>query len=40
MLQFGVQNLHDPELDEWLVMNTFAHRPGEVELPRRCRTAS
>ncbi|MEW2220541.1 hypothetical protein AB0939_14800 [Streptomyces sp. NPDC006990] len=40
VLQFGVQNLYDPELDEWLVMNTFAHRPGKVELPRRCRTAS
>ncbi|MFD7918128.1 hypothetical protein ACFV3R_02690 [Streptomyces sp. NPDC059740] len=36
VLQFGVQNLYDPELDEWLVMDTFAHRPGRVTLPRRC----
>ncbi|MFD9011305.1 hypothetical protein [Streptomyces sp. NPDC059552] len=36
VLQFGVQNLYDPELDEWLVMDTFEHRPGAVALPRRC----
>lgn len=36
VLQFGVQNLYDPELDEWLVMDTFAHRPGTVTLPPRC----
>ncbi|WP_433466175.1 hypothetical protein [Spirillospora sp. CA-128828] len=36
VLQFGVQNLYDPELDEWLVMNTFEHTPGRVTLPDRC----
>lgn len=36
VLQFGIQNLYDPELDEWLVMKTFEHRPGKVTLPRRC----
>lgn len=36
VLQFGVQNFYDPELDEWLVMNTFDHKPGTVTLPRRC----
>jgi hypothetical protein len=36
VLQFGVQNLYDPELDEWLVMHTFEHKPGTVTLPRRC----
>lgn len=36
VLQFGVQNLYDPELDEWLVMNTFDHKPGRVTLPRAC----
>jgi hypothetical protein len=36
VLQFGVQNLFDPELDEWIVMNTFEHKPGTVTLPRRC----
>ncbi|MEU6170427.1 hypothetical protein ABZ832_00755 [Streptantibioticus parmotrematis] len=39
VLQFGVQNLYDPELDEWLVMNTFDHEPGTVTLPRRCSTS-
>ncbi|MFF4324090.1 hypothetical protein [Streptomyces sp. NPDC001568] len=38
VLQFGVQNLYDPELDEWLVMDTFEHRPGTVTLPRRCES--
>ena len=36
VLQFGLQNLYDPELDEWLVMDTFEHKPGTVTLPRRC----
>jgi hypothetical protein len=36
VLQFGLQNLYDPELDEWLVMDTFEHRPGRVTLPERC----
>ncbi|MGW5342878.1 hypothetical protein [Streptomyces sp. NPDC004050] len=36
VLQFGVQNLYDPELDEWLVMDTFEHRPGSVTLPQQC----
>jgi len=36
VLQFGIQNLYDPELDEWLVMDTFEHKPGKVTLPRRC----
>lgn len=35
-LQFGIQNLYDPELDEWLVMRTFERKPGTVTLPRRC----
>ncbi|WP_405752549.1 hypothetical protein OHA44_20755 [Streptomyces sp. NBC_00144] len=38
VLQFGIQNLYDPELDEWLVMKTFEHKPGSVTLPRRCQT--
>ena len=36
VLQFGLQNLYDPQLDEWLVMDTFQHSPGTVTLPRRC----
>ncbi|WP_189035786.1 hypothetical protein [Streptomyces daqingensis] len=39
ILQFGVQNLYDPELDEWLRMDTFQHKPGKVTLPRRCASA-
>ena len=36
VLQFGIQNLYDPQLDEWLVMRTFDRVPGTVTLPRRC----
>lgn len=36
VLQFGIQNLYDPQLDEWLVMRTFERVPGTVTLPRRC----
>ncbi|MBE1604399.1 hypothetical protein [Actinopolymorpha pittospori] len=37
VLQFGVQNLYDPQLDEWAVMNTFQHKPGTVTLPAQCQ---
>ncbi|MFE4720194.1 hypothetical protein ACFRLW_27970 [Streptomyces sp. NPDC056728] len=33
VLQFGVQNLYDPELDEWLVMDTFEHPPSDAHRP-------
>jgi hypothetical protein len=36
VLQFGFQNLFDPELDEWFRMTTFSHLPGQVTLPARC----
>jgi hypothetical protein len=36
VLHFGFQNLFDPDLDEWIRMRSFRHRPGEVELPSRC----
>jgi hypothetical protein len=36
VLQFGLQNLFDPELDEWFRMTTFNQRPGKVTLPARC----
>jgi hypothetical protein len=39
-LQFGFQNLYDPQLDEWFTMTTFSQRPGTVTLPRTCSRAS
>ncbi|WP_328849275.1 hypothetical protein OG423_19445 [Micromonospora zamorensis] len=36
VLQFGLQNIFDPELDEWFTLDTFDNRPGEVTLPDRC----
>jgi hypothetical protein len=40
LLQFGLQNLYDPELDEWAKMDTFEHKPGTVTLPARCSQPS
>lgn len=36
VLQFGLQNLYDPQLDEWFTMTTFTHQPGKVTLPSTC----
>jgi hypothetical protein len=36
VLQFGLQNLYDPQLDEWFTLTTFNHRPGKVALPGTC----
>jgi hypothetical protein len=36
VLQFGLQNLFDPQLDEWFTMTTFSPRPGTVTLPPQC----
>jgi hypothetical protein len=36
VLHFGFQNLFDPDLDEWIRMRSFRHRPGKVALPPRC----
>jgi hypothetical protein len=36
VLQFGLQNLFDPQLDEWFTMTRFDHLPGKVVLPGRC----
>jgi len=40
VLQFGIQNLFDPQLDEWLRMNTWSAEPGEVKLPAKCENAT
>lgn len=36
VLHYGVQNLLDPALDEWIVMETFSDTAGEVTLPPAC----
>lgn len=36
VLQFGFQNIYDPQLDEWFTMATFSHLPGKVTLPSTC----
>jgi hypothetical protein len=40
VLHFGLQNLYDPELDEWMVLDTFSHRAGKVTLPEECAAAA
>ncbi|UCE63385.1 MAG: hypothetical protein JSU59_11065 [Nitrospirota bacterium] len=35
---FGLQNLFDPQLDEWIVIDEIKKDdPGEVTLPKKCR---
>ena len=36
VLHFGLQNLFDPALDEWIVLDSFSDAPGEVTLPATC----
>ena len=36
VLHFGLQNLFDPALDEWIRMRNFRQRPGQVVLPPEC----
>jgi hypothetical protein len=36
VLHYGLQNLLDPALDEWIIMESFADTPGEVTLPPAC----
>ena len=36
VLHFGLQNLYDPEQDEWAVLDSFAHKAGTVTLPAEC----
>lgn len=36
ILHFGFQNLYDPNLDEWIIINKFKDVAGEVILPPEC----
>ena len=36
VLHFGLQNILDPALDEWAIMQEFKDTPGEVTLPEAC----
>jgi hypothetical protein len=36
VLHFGLQNLLDPALDEWAVMQKFKDTAGEVTFPAEC----
>ena len=38
VLHFGLQNLYDPALDEWAVMDKFEETAGEIMLPDECKT--
>jgi hypothetical protein len=40
VLQFGVQNLYDPEQDEWIRIDQIDDAAGAVELPGECATAA
>jgi hypothetical protein len=36
VLHFGLQNIYDPDLDEWFEMSSFKFREGLVILPKEC----
>ncbi len=36
VLHYGFQNLLDPALDEWIIIQKFADTPGAVRLPAEC----
>lgn len=36
ILHFGYQNLLDPQMDEWIIINKFCDQPGKVLLPECC----
>jgi hypothetical protein len=40
VLQFGIQNIYDPDQDEWIRIDKISRRPGEVELPDECTNAA
>jgi hypothetical protein len=39
VLQFGIQNLYDPEQDEWIRIDTIEDDAGPVQLPDECAGA-
>jgi hypothetical protein len=39
VLHFGFQNVLDPALDEWAVLQTFDDTPGQISLPDDCKCA-
>lgn len=36
LLHFGLQNLYDPNLDEWILIDEIDDAPGKVSLPGEC----
>ncbi len=39
VLQFGLQNLYDANLDEWIVIDSSKPSAGKVTLPDECASA-
>lgn len=39
ILHFGIHNLYDPNLDEWIVIEKFEDCPGRIKLPAACRAS-
>lgn len=38
ILHFGLQNLFDPNLDEWIIINNFRDVPGNIVFPCKCNS--
>jgi hypothetical protein len=39
VLHFGFQNVLDPAMDEWAVLQTFDDSPGQITIPDDCKRA-
>jgi hypothetical protein len=40
VLHFGLQNLLDPALDEWILLKQFSTKAGDVTLPAECKSVN
>lgn len=40
VLHFGLQNLYDPRLDEWIVIEKRSSHPGNIQIPPVCLASS
>lgn len=36
-LHFGLQNLYDQNLDEWILLDQFDDCPGDINIPNICQ---
>ncbi len=40
ILHFGLHNLYDPNLDEWIYIDNFCSKPGDINIPPMCKSCT